>query len=86
MGPSQHAILALATVFALGGCASLSAEDCRAASWYQLGWRDGEISWYSSLDQYAKKCAPYGVKPDAAQYEQGRVDGHQDERNRAMSH
>ena len=86
MGPSQHAILALATLFALAGCASLSAEDCRSESWYQLGVRDGEISWYSSLDQYASQCAPYGVKPDAAQYEQGRVDGHQDKENRVRSH
>ncbi|MBP8051364.1 MAG: DNA repair protein, partial [Aeromonas sp.] len=35
-------ILLLTLPFLLAGCSSLSEEECRAMSWYNLGYQDGE--------------------------------------------
>lgn len=63
--------LMLACTLALGGCLTLSAEDCRSIDWNQLGLRDGYSGGDSLLDLYTAECAPHGGKPDAAAYARG---------------
>jgi hypothetical protein len=75
--------LAVVVSFYLVGCASISAEDCQKGEyWYELGWTDGSINWDRHL-YYAAQCAPYGIQPDAAQYEKGREDGQWSEAHRS---
>ena len=73
----------LLLIVVLGGCAGLSESECRSADWYALGKRDGEI--YGSramIDQYAKSCGAFGVKPDERQYMVGWEDGNMEYRQR----
>jgi hypothetical protein len=64
-------------------CTSLSESECRNTNWYDLGRRDGEVyGMRASIDQYAHRCAAFGVKPDRAQYLVGWDDGYMEYRQR----
>jgi hypothetical protein len=62
-------------ILLLCGCASVEAEDCRRADWYDLGFRDAMYGLQRHDDQYASQCAPHGVQVDGARYAQGWREG-----------
>jgi hypothetical protein len=64
-------------VMVLAGCATvtLDAEGCHNANWYDLGHRDGVTGHDSELATYSAQCAPYGSKPDDANYAKGLAEG-----------
>ncbi|WP_317205665.1 DUF2799 domain-containing protein [Janthinobacterium sp.] len=71
-----HLPLLAALALALGGCASLSKDQCLSGDWRQIGFNDG-LKGYASeeLDKHAKACAEYGVQPQFDQYHEGRSRG-----------
>ncbi|CAM5790985.1 hypothetical protein OPEN69S_02707 [Ottowia pentelensis] len=61
--------LVLAT---LGGCAAMSADECRTADWREQGIRDALAGYERTrLQDVRKACAEAGVMPDETQYWQG---------------
>ncbi|MGD9598097.1 MAG: DUF2799 domain-containing protein [Steroidobacteraceae bacterium] len=75
IAPSLAAGLAVAAL-ALGGCASMSANECRAVDWRTVGYEDG-VAGYSGdrIAQHRRACAKHGVTPDLGQYQAGRTEG-----------
>ena len=67
-------VVALCTM--LGGCATMSADECRVANWSDVGLRDGlDGAALSRLDARAKDCAEVKVAVDTPRYLQGRDQG-----------
>jgi hypothetical protein len=64
-------LLAVASVAALSGCVTLSAEDCRNADWYRIGERDGVTGSQALVDHYRQLCSAHGVKVDDGRYLEG---------------
>lgn len=57
-------------------CATLDADECRAADWRQIGRSDGERGHGTGrLDEHRKACAEHGIRPDADRYWLGRSEG-----------
>lgn len=68
--------LFLAPALLIGGCATMSPQECKVADWRDLGLRDGLAGEpLSQLDERVKDCAEAGVTADAAAYRQGRQQG-----------
>lgn len=62
--------------FLLAGCSSLSEEECRSISWYNLGYQDGQQGHTrDALGSYQKSCSEYGVKVDEAEWQRGYAKG-----------
>jgi hypothetical protein len=61
---------------AVGGCASMSEDECRTVDWRTIGYEDG-VAGYSGdrIAQHRKACAEHGVTPDLALYQAGRGEG-----------
>lgn len=60
----------------LGGCASMSSEECAASDWTAIGYEDGSRGYTS--DRFAthrKACAKHGYTADFQAYQQGRNQG-----------
>lgn len=71
--------LAVAAILAVAGCAQMSEKECRAADWYQIGHRDGDIyGLRPSIDQYAYQCQAFGVQAQEPLYMAGWVDGYRE--------
>lgn len=69
----------------LAGCAQMSETQCRAADWYQLGYRDGDIyGLRPQIDQYAHQCRALGVQAVEQSYMAGWVDGYREWTRRVM--
>lgn len=70
-------IVAAATVLAaLGGCASLSKDECMAANWEDIGVRDGANGRPEEyLIQHSTACARVNVVPDRGAWLHGRERG-----------
>ncbi len=68
-------ILTIFAVTLLGGCASMSADECRTADWRTVGYEDGLKGSPGRLGDHRKACAKAGVTPDLDAYETGRADG-----------
>ena len=69
-------VLALVIAFALGGCATMSGEECMATDWSAVGYEDGARGYTS--DRFAthrKACAKHGVTADFGAYQSGREQG-----------
>lgn len=60
------------------GCAGMDDAQCRAANWYDVGYRDARFKLQNQAAAYAQQCERYGVKVDAARYEQGLREGRYD--------
>jgi uncharacterized protein DUF2799 len=76
---------ALAACLWLGACAPMSETQCRAADWYQLGYRDGDIyGLRPQIDQYAYQCRAHGVQAQEPAYMAGWVDGFREWNTRVM--
>ena len=68
--------LALLALLGLGGCATLTADQCKVADWRALGVEDGALGYGESrFLEYADDCAKAGVTPDRTAWEAGRKDG-----------
>jgi hypothetical protein len=71
----RHSAIVL-SLFLLSGCATLDKEECQVADWRVIGYEDGangrELSY---LGNHRKACAKYGITPDMARYESGRLEG-----------
>lgn len=63
------------SVTLLAGCAGMSESECRAANWYDLGWRDARFKLQSQDSLYALQCERYGIKMDSVGYEKGYREG-----------
>ena len=71
----------------LAGCASVDAEDCRRANWYDLGFRDAIFGLQRQDELYARQCDPHGARVDAARYVQGWVEGtYEADRRKVSAH
>jgi len=70
--------LILATI-ALGGCASMSADECMATDWMTVGYEDGVRGYTADrIGQHRKACGKHGVAPDFVAYQDGRAQGLQE--------
>ena len=67
---------ALALCATLGGCASLSKDECLNADWQNIGVRDGANGQPEEyLIQHSTACAKVGVTPDRTRWLAGREQG-----------
>jgi len=64
------------TTLMLGGCASMSKDECLAIDWRTIGYEDG-VDGYAGdhIAQHRKACAKYGVRTDLELYQEGRRQG-----------
>ena len=69
----QRAVPLLALI--LSACAGMDATGCRAANWYDVGFRDAIYAMQPQDYAYASQCEPHGVKIDMAAYAQGWREG-----------
>lgn len=71
-------ILALYTalLLALGGCATMSSDECMTSDWSTIGFEDGARGYTADrIGQHRKACAKHGVTPDFTDYQTGRDQG-----------
>jgi hypothetical protein len=72
---AQRTALACAALL-LNACATMSADECRTANWYEVGVRDGQAGRAAErLQEHREACAEVKVVPDEARYAQGRSVG-----------
>lgn len=68
--PLQTGAWALALL--LGGCATLSEEECKTVDWGRLGHQDGAAGYPESrLAEHAEACAKVGIRPLAEAWRAG---------------
>lgn len=69
-------LAAVVLLLSLGGCATLSEEECRFSDWYDLGYRDGRQGRPADrISEHAQACGEHGVRPDRDRYLSGHQDG-----------
>ncbi|WP_237067293.1 DUF2799 domain-containing protein [Microbulbifer guangxiensis] len=69
------AVLAIIALL-LGGCATMSEEECITADWHAIGYEDGAAGQaVAMLGKRRQACADHGVQPDANAYRAGRDEG-----------
>lgn len=75
--PSRVPLLALAlAALALGGCASMGKDECKAIDWRAVGYEDGATG--QGVERMASRrqaCAKHGVTLDLDAYRAGREEG-----------
>lgn len=70
------AVCASMAALALGGCASMSEEECLVSDWHTIGYEDGARGYTTDrVSQHRKACAKHGVAPDFDAYRAGREEG-----------
>lgn len=63
-------------VLAVGGCASMSEDECLLADWRTVGYEDGARgATAEALGPRREACADHGVAPDLDAYRRGRDEG-----------
>lgn len=68
--------LVLTVAVALGGCATMSADECLTVDWTAIGFEDGSRGYTADrLGSHRKACAKHGVTPDLAAYQRGHAQG-----------
>lgn len=74
---SKWTIVAAAVLaLGLGGCASMSSEECANSDWMAIGYEDGSRGYTSDrFSGHRKACAKHGYTADFQAYQQGRNDG-----------
>lgn len=76
MNSKWISISALLVFAGLGGCASMSSEECANSDWRAIGYEDGSNGY--STDRFGgrrKACAKHGVTADFQAYQSGRREG-----------
>jgi len=76
MRTALSVLMGIVVLGALGGCSSMSANECMATDWRTVGYEDG-ASGYSGdrVGKYRKACGKHGITPDLGQYQAGREQG-----------
>lgn len=69
-------LLGLGSALAIGGCASLSQEECLNADWYDIGARDGAEGYPANRwADHRRSCSEYRIQPDWEAYRAGWEEG-----------
>jgi hypothetical protein len=69
-------VLFLLAAGVLGGCATLSEEECALSDWHTIGFEDGSRGYPADrLGDHRKACAKHGYVPDFEAYRAGREAG-----------
>jgi hypothetical protein len=69
-------ILICLALVTLGGCASMSEEECALSDWHTIGYEDGSRGYTAErLGDHRRACAKHGVAPDFDAYRNGREEG-----------
>jgi hypothetical protein len=68
-------VAAVAGIAALSGCETMSAEECAAADWGQLGYRDADNNGQDRFADRAESCAEKGYSADPDTYRGGWSEG-----------
>jgi hypothetical protein len=69
-------LVSIIALFALSGCASMSADECAMSDWRTIGYEDGSMGYTADrLGNHRKACAKHGVAPDFEAYQTGRREG-----------
>ena len=73
---NKQFILALAAAMMLGGCATMSEQECLVTDWRTVGYEDGArgVS-QTNIGKYRQRCAKHGVAPDLDAYRAGHAEG-----------
>jgi hypothetical protein len=72
----QSIVIAFASLASLGGCASLSKDECLTADWRTIGYQDGARGALAdTVGSHRKACAKHGVAPNLEAYLYGRNEG-----------
>lgn len=65
-----------ATLLFVGGCASMSAEECLVSDWHAIGFEDGAAGYTANrIGHHRKACGKHGIAPDFEAYRAGREEG-----------
>lgn len=76
MKTKWNLIGAALAMLALGGCASMSGEECVATDWSAVGFEDGARGYTTErFSNHRKACAKHGVTANFSDYQSGREDG-----------
>ena len=76
MNTNSSLILLLVGSAYLGGCATMSGDECMTSDWSAIGYEDGSSGHTTDrLAKHRKACAKHGVTPDFAAYQSGRDQG-----------
>ena len=75
-GALMRRIPATVLLLILGGCASMSSEECLTADWRAIGYEDGALGQNPDyFGERRKACAEHGVTADFDAYLVGRAEG-----------
>ena len=71
-----HLISTLGLLCLISACATVSKNDCANGEWELLGEKDGAKGHGAErVEDYKTTCAEFGIQPDSALYERGRLAG-----------
>ena len=60
----------------LGGCATMSADECLTVDWSAIGYEDGARGYSTDrFGSHRKACAKHGVSANLAEYQRGHAQG-----------
>jgi hypothetical protein len=69
-------VFSLISLLGLGGCATMSADECVTSDWHAIGYEDGARGYTADqLGNRRKACAKHGITPDFESYQAGREQG-----------
>ncbi len=69
-------ILLSFVLIGLGGCASMSGDECATSDWSAVGYEDGSRGYATErFGNHRKACAKHGISADFGAYQQGRSQG-----------
>ncbi len=72
----RTSILLSLLVIGLGGCATMSGDECATSDWTAVGYEDGSRGYTSErFGKHRKACAKHGITADFQAYQQGRSQG-----------
>ncbi len=75
----------VAAAAGLSGCVALTEQECRAANWYDYGWRDALGGLRPYYETYAYQCDAFKVPASEAEYMKGWHEGKWEYDHRAHS-
>ncbi|MCD9027434.1 DUF2799 domain-containing protein [Luteimonas sp. BDR2-5] len=71
----RRMLACLALAWGLGGCVSLTPQQCATADWYRLGHDDSARGAQPRIGRHVDACARAGIAADQPRYAQGYRDG-----------
>ena len=64
-------LLVAVSSLTLAACAPLTAEQCRASGWYDVGYRDGLFGMQAQTETYEYQCKAHNAPFDRPRYAEG---------------